>query len=45
MIFAVVSRYQARLAVDLTYSRAWYTDAQIKELSDHVSAALGHLTR
>lgn len=44
MIFAVVSRYQARPAVDLTYSRAWYTDAQIKELSDHVSAALDHLT-
>lgn len=44
MIFAVVSRFQARLAVDLTYSRAWYTDAQIKELSDHVSAALGRLT-
>lgn len=43
MIFAVVSRCQARLAVDLTYSRAWYTDAQIEELSDHVSAALGHL--
>lgn len=44
MVFAVVSRYQARLAVDLTYSRAWYTDTQIKELSDHVSAALDHLT-
>ncbi|MGC5397668.1 phthiocerol/phthiodiolone dimycocerosyl transferase family protein [Streptomyces sp. DT20] len=44
MIFAVVSRYQARLAVDLTYSRAWYTDAQIRQLSDHASAAFDHLT-
>ncbi|GAA4019118.1 hypothetical protein GCM10022384_70730 [Streptomyces marokkonensis] len=44
MIFAVVSRYQARLAVDLTWSRAWYTDVQIAELSDHVSAALDRLT-
>lgn len=44
MIFAVVSRYQARLAIDLTYSHAWYTGTQIKELSDRVSAALDHLT-
>ncbi|MER7056516.1 condensation protein [Streptomyces sp. NPDC000351] len=44
MIFAVVSRYQARLAVDLTWSRAWYTDAQIAALSDQVSAALDRLT-
>ncbi|WP_436737532.1 phthiocerol/phthiodiolone dimycocerosyl transferase family protein [Streptomyces sp. BBFR102] len=43
MVFAVVSRYRARLAVDLTYSRAWYTDAQIEELRDQVSASLRHL--
>ncbi|WP_326681965.1 phthiocerol/phthiodiolone dimycocerosyl transferase family protein [Streptomyces sp. NBC_01237] len=43
MIFAVVSRYKGRLAVDLTYSRAWYTDAQIQELARHVSVALDDL--
>ncbi|MEU5289202.1 hypothetical protein AB0G97_35145 [Streptomyces sp. NPDC020755] len=45
MLFAVVSRYQGRLAVDLTYSRAWYTDTQIQELADRVSDALVHVTR
>ncbi|WP_052852647.1 phthiocerol/phthiodiolone dimycocerosyl transferase family protein [Streptomyces avicenniae] len=44
MIFAVLSRYQGRLAIDLTYSRAWYTDAQIRELADGVSATLDELT-
>ncbi|MFF9526943.1 condensation protein [Streptomyces achromogenes] len=44
MIFAVVSRYRARLAIDLTYSRAWYTDPQIRKLRDHITAALDRLT-
>ncbi|WP_405987278.1 phthiocerol/phthiodiolone dimycocerosyl transferase family protein [Streptomyces sp. NBC_00872] len=44
MVFAVVSRYQGRLAIDLTYSRAWYTDAQIRELSNRLSAAVDSLT-
>ncbi|MCX4679363.1 condensation protein [Streptomyces sp. NBC_01433] len=43
MIFAVVSRYKGRLAVALTYSRAWYTDAQIQELARHVTVALDDL--
>ncbi|WP_199783866.1 condensation protein [Streptomyces sp. ATexAB-D23] len=45
MLFAVVGRYQGRLAVDLTYSRAWYTDAQIHTLADRVSAALEEVAR
>nr|WP_202511442.1 condensation protein [Streptomyces sp. SID3343] len=44
MIFAVVSRYRGRLAVDLTYSRAWYTDPQITELAHTTSAILHDLT-
>ncbi|MEW2407365.1 phthiocerol/phthiodiolone dimycocerosyl transferase family protein [Streptomyces griseoviridis] len=40
MIFAVISRYRGRLTVDLTHSRAWYTETQIKELSGHLAAAL-----
>ena len=44
MVFAVVSRYQGRLAVDLTYSRAWYTDTQIQQLADRVSCALETIT-
>ncbi|MFJ2558888.1 MULTISPECIES: condensation protein [unclassified Streptomyces] len=43
MIFAVLSRYQGRLSVDLTYSRAWYTDAQIRELAHQVSATVEEL--
>ncbi|MER5556857.1 condensation protein [Streptomyces sp. NPDC002793] len=45
MLFAVVSRYRGRLAVDLTYSRAWYTDAQMRTLADRVSAALEDVAR
>ncbi|MFJ6805702.1 hypothetical protein ACIQRK_06595 [Streptomyces anulatus] len=45
MIFAVVSRYQGRLAVDLTYSTAWYTDQQIQEFARRVSAGLENLLR
>ncbi|MEU1218119.1 phthiocerol/phthiodiolone dimycocerosyl transferase family protein [Streptomyces microflavus] len=44
MVFAVVSRYRGRLAVDLTYSTAWYTDAQITELARRASATLHDLT-
>ncbi|MDV9186863.1 condensation protein [Streptomyces sp. SR27] len=40
MVFAVVSRYRSRLAIDVTYSRAWYTDTQIDEVARTVRAAL-----
>ncbi|MFJ8763148.1 condensation protein [Streptomyces cyaneofuscatus] len=45
MIFAVVSRYQGRLAVDLSYSTAWYTDQQIQEFARRVSAGMENLLR
>ncbi|WP_344494636.1 phthiocerol/phthiodiolone dimycocerosyl transferase family protein [Streptomyces enissocaesilis] len=45
MLFAVVSRYRGRLAIDLTYSRAWYTDTQIQELVDRVSVTLADAGR
>ncbi|MFB7915538.1 condensation protein [Streptomyces sp. NPDC056061] len=44
MIFAVVSQYQGRLAVDLAHSRAWHTDTQINELGGQVSAIVNRLT-
>jgi phenolphthiocerol/phthiocerol/phthiodiolone dimycocerosyl transferase len=44
MIFAVVSTYRQRLAVDLTYSRAWFTDTQIHDLAARTSATLDDLT-
>jgi phenolphthiocerol/phthiocerol/phthiodiolone dimycocerosyl transferase len=44
MIFAVVSRYRQRLAIELTYSTAWYTDAQIQDLAARTSAVLNELT-
>jgi len=44
MIFAVVSRHRGRLAADVTYSRAWYTDTQIEELARAASATLHELT-
>ncbi|MFE3741459.1 condensation protein [Streptomyces sp. NPDC059134] len=43
MIFAVLSRYRGRLNIDLTYSRAWYTDAQIRELAREISATVDEL--
>ncbi|QKW54961.1 condensation protein [Streptomyces buecherae] len=44
MVFAVVSRYQGRLAIDLTYSRAWFAEAQIQDLARRTSATLDGLT-
>ncbi|MER5987987.1 hypothetical protein [Streptomyces sp. NPDC001787] len=44
MIFAVVSRYQGRLAIDLTYSHAWYTDDQMQGLAHTVTATIDALT-
>ena len=44
MIFAVVSHYRRHLTVNLCYSRAWFTDAQIQDLGSKVSATLHDLT-
>jgi len=34
------SRYRRRLDVNLTYSRAWFTDIQIQDLADRVAVTL-----
>lgn len=44
MIFAVVSQYRQRLTIDLTYSRAWFTDTQIQNLATRTSMTLNELT-
>ncbi|MCX4966881.1 condensation protein [Streptomyces sp. NBC_00654] len=44
MVFVVVSRYQGRLAIDLTYSHAWYTDDQMQDLAHTVTATIDTLT-
>jgi NRPS condensation-like uncharacterized protein len=45
MIFAVVSRYRQRLGINLTYSRAWFTDTQIQDLASRTSTTLDELTQ
>ena len=45
MIFAVVTQYRSCLNVDLSYSRAWFTDAQISAFAERASATLAELTR
>jgi phenolphthiocerol/phthiocerol/phthiodiolone dimycocerosyl transferase len=44
MIFAVVSHYRRQLIINLCYSRAWFTDAQIQDLGSKVSTTLHDLT-
>ncbi|WP_328315596.1 phthiocerol/phthiodiolone dimycocerosyl transferase family protein [Streptomyces sp. NBC_00388] len=44
MVFAVVKRYQGRLAIALNYSRAWYTDTQMQALADQTTLMLKDLT-
>lgn len=45
MIFAVISRYRHCLGVNLTYSRAWFSDTQIQGLAEGASRALHDLTQ
>lgn len=42
-LFAVVSRYQDSLVIDLSYSKTWYTDTQIHTLADHTTSVIDDL--